>query len=92
MCRQEHLGMVLVRHLWLGWTRILYGARLDWRLRGAAKVAKIAMDYGSLEHGRFALRYRELFGNCRQRLRYGLRKIGGSRKFIQLARPLSEIA
>jgi AraC-like DNA-binding protein len=61
ICCQEHLGMGPTRYLWL---RRMHLARraLIRATPGTTTVAAIAMDYGFWELGRFAVRYRALFG------------------------------
>ena len=61
MCCQEHLGMGPVRYLWLRRMHLARRALLQ-ATPEKATVAAIAMDYGFWELGRFAVRYRELFG------------------------------
>jgi transcriptional regulator GlxA family with amidase domain len=63
MCCQEHLGMGPVRYLWLRRMHLARRALME----GAPQtttVARIAMEYGFWELGRFAVRYRDLFGEA----------------------------
>jgi AraC-like DNA-binding protein len=61
MCCQEHLGMGPVRYLWLRRMHLARRALME-ATPLTATVARIAMDYGFWELGRFAVRYREQFG------------------------------
>ena len=61
MCCQEHLGMGPMRYLWLRRMHIARRA-LGLATPATATVAQIAMDHGFWELGRFAGRYRALFG------------------------------
>ena len=60
-CCQEHLGMGLVRYLWL---RRMYLVRraLFAAKPGTSTVTRIAADYGFWELGRFSVEYRARFG------------------------------
>jgi len=61
VCCQEHLGMGPVRYLWL---RRMHQARraLVMATPEAETVTNIAMDHGFWELGRFAVKYKALFG------------------------------
>jgi AraC-like DNA-binding protein len=61
ICCQEHVGMGPTQYLWL---RRMHLARraLIRATPGTTTVAVIAMDHGFWELGRFAVRYRALFG------------------------------
>jgi AraC-like DNA-binding protein len=61
MCCQEHLGMGPMRYLWLRRMHIARRA-LGLASPATATVTRIAMDHGFWELGRFAGRYRALFG------------------------------
>ena len=61
ICCQEHLGMGPMRYLWLRRMHIARRA-LGLATPATATVAQIAMDHGFWELGRFAGRYRALFG------------------------------
>jgi AraC-like DNA-binding protein len=61
ICCQEHLGMGPVKYLWLRRMHLARRALVEADPR-TATVARIAMDHGFWELGRFAVRFRELFG------------------------------
>jgi AraC-like DNA-binding protein len=91
MCCQDHLGMGPVRYLWLRRMHLARRALME----GSAQtttVARIAMDYGFWELGRFAVRYRDLFGEAPSasllRPQHDRREL----KNRPLALPLSETA
>jgi AraC-like DNA-binding protein len=91
ICCQEHLGMGPVRYLWL---RRMHLARraLILATPETATVAAIAMDHGFWELGRFAGKYRTLFGESPSA---SLRRPPGDRQTSQgrpLALPDSETA
>jgi AraC-like DNA-binding protein len=84
MCCQEHLGIGPVRYLWLRRMHLARRALMEASPQ-TATVARIAMEYGFWELGRFAVRYREQFGESpsatllRPRHDRCERKIGHSR-------------
>jgi AraC-like DNA-binding protein len=91
MCCQEHMGMGPVRYLWLRRMHLARRALME----GAPQtttVARIAMEYGFWELGRFAVRYRDLFGEAPSasllRPQHDRREL----KNRPLALPLSETA
>jgi AraC-like DNA-binding protein len=91
MCCQEHLGMGPVRYLWLRRMHLARRALME----GAPQtttVARIAMDYGFWELGRFAVRYRDLFGEAPSASLLRPRHVRRELKNRPLALPLSETA
>jgi AraC-like DNA-binding protein len=91
MCCQEHLGMGPVRYLWLRRMHLARRALKEADPR-TATVARIAMDYGFWELGRFAVRYRELFGESPSASILGPRHDRRDPKSRPMALPLSEMA
>jgi AraC-like DNA-binding protein len=91
VCCQEHLGMGPVRYLWLRRMHLARGA-LILATPATATVTGIAMDYGFWELGRFAGKYRALFGESPSA---SLRRPPDDRHVSRdrpLALPASEIA
>jgi AraC-like DNA-binding protein len=91
MCCQEHLGMGPVRYLWLRRMHLARRALME-ATPLTATVATIAMDYGFWELGRFAVRYRELFGEVPSASLLRPRHDRCKPKIRPLALPLSEMA
>jgi AraC-like DNA-binding protein len=91
MCCQEHLGMGPVRYLWLRRMHLARRALMEAN-PGTATVARIAMDYGFWELGRFAVRYRELFGESPSASLLRPQRDRWKPKMRPLALPLSETA
>jgi AraC-like DNA-binding protein len=91
MCCQEHLGMGPVRYLWLRRMHLARRALME----GAPQtttVARIAMEYGFWELGRFAVRYRDLFGEAPSASLLRAQHVRRELKNRPLALPLSETA
>jgi AraC-like DNA-binding protein len=91
MCCQEHLGMGPVRYLWLRRMHLARRALME----GAPQtttVARIAMEYGFWELGRFAVRYRDLFGEAPSASLLRPQHVRRELKNRPLALPLSETA
>jgi AraC-like DNA-binding protein len=91
MCCQEHLGMGPVRYLWLRRMHLARGALVEADPL-TATVTRIAMDYGFWELGRFAVRFRELFGESPSASLLRPRQEGCEPKIRPLALPFSETA
>jgi transcriptional regulator GlxA family with amidase domain len=60
-CCEEHLGMGPIRYLWLRRMHLAHSA-LNRAAPATTTVTEIATAYGFWEFGRFAVAYRELFG------------------------------
>jgi AraC-like DNA-binding protein len=91
MCCQEHLGMGPVRYLWLRRMHLARRALMEASPQ-TATVARIAMEYGFWELGRFAVRYREQFGESPSATLLRPRHGRCERKNRPLALPFSETA
>jgi AraC-like DNA-binding protein len=91
MCCQEHLGMGPVRYLWLRRMHLARRALIE-ATPLTTTVARIAMDYGFWELGRFAVKYRELFGEAPSASLLRPRHERRQPKNRPLALPLSETA
>jgi AraC-like DNA-binding protein len=91
MCCQEHLGMGPVRYLWLRRMHLARRALME-ATPLTATVARIAMDHGFWELGRFAVKYRELFGEAPSATLLRLRHDSRKPKNRPLALSFSEMA
>jgi AraC-like DNA-binding protein len=91
MCCQEHLGMGPVRYLWLRRMHLARRALMEGPPQ-TTTVARIAMEYGFWELGRFAVRYRDLFGEAPSASLLRPQHVRRELKNRPLALPLSETA
>ena len=91
MCCQEHLGMGPTRYLWLRRMHLARRALME-ATPQTATVARIAMEYGFWELGRFAVKYREQFGESPSASLHRPRHDRCERKNRPLALPFSETA